>query len=205
MGADPVLGGRRHLMGTHLSKAKLEANQGNAKASTGPVNTVSTRYNAVKHGLLSQGVTELDDLDYNSLLSSVQESLKPTGPIETALSEHICLCLVRLKRAHGLEARFITSELNPAISKKEGGLDIDLEEFTGKPVVIDPGIPASLKTDAIDFLIRKFQRYETAIENKLYGALHEFERLKRGRKCERYKQKSPVLLLGFHSALKEQN
>ena len=70
-------------MGTNLSKAKLEANQGNAKASTGPVNTVSTRYNAVKHGLLSEGVTELDYLDYNSLLSSVKEVLKPTGPIET--------------------------------------------------------------------------------------------------------------------------
>lgn len=88
-------------MGTHLSKAKLEANQANAKASTGPVNTLSSRYNAVKHGLLSQGVTELDELGYHSILSSVNDSLKPIGPIEAALSEHICLCLVRLKRAHG--------------------------------------------------------------------------------------------------------
>lgn len=172
-------------MGTHLTMAKLEANKGNAKASTGPVNTVSTWYNAVKHGLLSQGVTELDDLDYNSLLSSVQESLKPVGPIETALSEHICLCLVRLKRAHGLEARFITSELNPPITKKEGGLDIDLEAFAGKVVVIDEGFPAPLKPVAIDSLIGKFQRYETAIENKLYRALHELERLQRGRKGEK--------------------
>lgn len=54
-----------------------------------------------------------------------------------------------------LEARFITGELHPPISKKEGGLDIDLEEFTGKPVVIDPGIPAPLKTDAIDSLTLK--------------------------------------------------
>jgi hypothetical protein len=172
-------------MGTHLSKAKVAANQVNAQASTGPVNTVSTRYNAVKHGLLSQGVTELDELDYHSLLRSVQESLKPVGPIETALSEHICLCLVRLKRAHGLEARFITGELHPPISKREGGLDIDLEEFAGKLVVIDPGIPALLKTDALDSLIGKFQRYETAIENKLYRALHELERLQRGRKGEK--------------------
>lgn len=185
-------------MGTHISKAKLEANQENAKASTGPVNTVSTRYNAVKHGLLSQGVTELDDLDYHSLLGSVNESLKPIGPIETALSQHICLCLVRLKRAHGLEARFITSELNPAITKREGGLDIDLEEFAGKLVVIDPGIPAPLKTDAIDSLIGKFQRYETAIENKLYRALHELERLQRGRKGEKLPVPATVDV-GLHS------
>ena len=185
-------------MGIHLSKAKLEANQSNAKSSTGPVNTVSTRYNAVKHGLLSQGVIELDELDYHSLLSSVQESLKPIGPIETALSEHICLCLVRLKRAHGLEARFITGELNPPISKKEGGLEIDLEEFTGKMVVIDPGIPALLKTDAIDSLIGKFQRYENAIENKLYRALHELERLQRGRKGEKLPVPATVDV-GLHS------
>ena len=55
-------------MGTHLSKAKIEANQGNAKVSTGPANTISTRHNALKHGLLSQGVTELDEIDYHSLV-----------------------------------------------------------------------------------------------------------------------------------------
>lgn len=185
-------------MGTHLSKAKVEANQSNAKASTGPLNTVSTRYNAVKHGLLSQGLTELDELDYHSLLSSVNESLKPIGPIETALSEHICLCLVRLKRAHGLEARFITGELNPPISRKVGGLDINLEEFAGKTVVIDPGIPAPLKPTVLDSLTGKFQRYETAIENKLYRALHELERLQRGRKGEKLPAPATVDV-GLHS------
>ncbi len=185
-------------MGTHLSKAKLEANQANAKASTGPINTVSTRYNAVKHGLLSQGITELDEIDYHSLLSSVQESLKPIGPIETALSEHICLCLVRLKRAHGLEARFITSELNPPITKKEGGLDIDLEAFAGKVVVIDEGLPAPLKPVALDSLIGKFQRYEAATEGKLYRALHELERLQRGRKGEKLPVPATVDV-GLHS------
>ena len=52
-------------------------------------------------------------------------------------------------------------------------------------VVIDPGIPAPLKPAALDSLIGKFQRYETAIENKLYRALHEFERLQRGHKSEK--------------------
>lgn len=101
-------------MGTHLSKAKVEANQSNAKASTGPVNTVSTRYNAVKHGLLSQGITELDGLDYH------------------------------------------------------------------------------------DSLTGKFQRYETQIENKLYRALHELERLQRGRKGEKLLVPATVDV-GLHS------
>ena len=60
-----------------------------------------------------------------------------------------------------------------------------MEEFAGKLVVIDPGIPAPLPIAALDSLIGKFQRYETAIENKLYRALHEFERLQRSRKGEK--------------------
>jgi len=44
-----------------ISARKLAANQENAQKSTGPINTISTRYNAAKHGLLSEGVTELDN------------------------------------------------------------------------------------------------------------------------------------------------
>lgn len=71
-------------------------------------------------------------------------------------------------------------------------MDIDLEAFAGKLVVINEGIPALLKPVTLDSRIGKFQRNETAIENELYRALHGFERLQRGRKCERYKQKSRV-------------
>ncbi len=46
---------------TRTNPAKLKANWKNAQKSTGPKDTTSTRYNASKHGLLSEGVTELDD------------------------------------------------------------------------------------------------------------------------------------------------
>ena len=54
----------------------------NALKSTGPLNTISTRCNATKHGLLSQGVTELDLSDYRKLVQTVNESVQPDGRVE---------------------------------------------------------------------------------------------------------------------------
>jgi hypothetical protein len=45
------------------SERKIEANTRNALRSTGPKDTTATRFNAVKHGLLAAGVTELDDAE----------------------------------------------------------------------------------------------------------------------------------------------
>src|SRR5271169_1830104 len=43
--------------------AKASANRRNARMSTGPRDTSSTRLNATRHGLLSEGITELDDAE----------------------------------------------------------------------------------------------------------------------------------------------
>jgi hypothetical protein len=40
------------------SDVKIATNRANSQKSTGPGNTNSTRFNAAKHGLLSDGVTE---------------------------------------------------------------------------------------------------------------------------------------------------
>jgi hypothetical protein len=42
------------------SDKKIKANRINGARSHGPKNTSSTRFNAVKHGLLSVGLTEMD-------------------------------------------------------------------------------------------------------------------------------------------------
>ena len=51
------------------SEKKVEANHANGKKSKGPLDTSSTRYNAKKHGLLSLGITEIDDIEYYLKLS----------------------------------------------------------------------------------------------------------------------------------------
>ena len=51
---------------------KTAANRRNAKRSTGPRDTSSTRYNAIRHGLVAEGVTELDDTeDFRTIVDEV--------------------------------------------------------------------------------------------------------------------------------------
>src|SRR5438034_4094665 len=46
-----------------ITDDKMEANRRNGKKSRGPKDTSSTRFNATKHGLLANGLTELDDAE----------------------------------------------------------------------------------------------------------------------------------------------
>ena len=51
--------------------------------------------------------------------------------------------------------------------------------------LIDPGLPAAVNSEKFEPLVKIFQRYDTALENKLFRAMHEVERLRRMRQGER--------------------
>jgi hypothetical protein len=54
------------------SARRIAANRINRQKSHGPKNATSTRLNATKHGLLAQGITELDDVEgYRTILSDL--------------------------------------------------------------------------------------------------------------------------------------
>jgi hypothetical protein len=164
---------------------RAESNRRNAQKSTGPKDVTSTRYNAVKHGLRSEGITELDNPEsFPALCAKLEAEYRPVGDVEAFLVRRIALMLVRLKRAVLLEAEYVTAQLNPPVTKKEGGLHDSFGDMLGKTVVLDPGLPARLSADAVDALCNKYQRYECAIENKLYRAMHQLERLQRMRRGE---------------------
>lgn len=155
---------------------KVEANRRNSRRSTGPKDPSSTRFNAVKHGLLAEGITELDNPEtFSAFCSKVESELKPVGEIETFLVRQIALGMIRLRRAAQLEAEYTTAELNPPITDRSG---------IAFGTVYDPGLPARLSANAVDTLVSKFGRYETQIENRLFRHLHELERLQRLRAGE---------------------
>jgi hypothetical protein len=144
---------------------RREINWQNARKSTGPRDTTSTRYNARKHGLLSEGVTELDSPEtFRDFCAKLEAELRPVGEVERFLTRRIALGMVRLKRAVFLEADFLTAQLNPPVTKTEGGWQDKFEELNGKTVVVDPGLPARLAAEAMDALANSFGRYETQAE-----------------------------------------
>ena len=173
-------------MSEKSSKARIESNRRNSRRSTGPNDTTSTRFNAVKHGLLAEGITELDNPEtFPAFCARLEAELKPAGEIESFLARQIALDLVRLKRVALLEAEFTTAQLNLPITETEKSMDQVIEEMNSeKVVVIDPGIPSRLSAEGMDALVSKFGRYETQIENRLFRHLHELERLQRSRAGE---------------------
>ena len=168
-----------------MTNKKSSANHRNSKNSTGPKNTTSTRFNACKHGLLSAGITELDDAEgYRAVLRDLNREKDPQGPLETFLVESAALDMVRLRRARRLEAEYITETLNPPIHGpgSPGPLG-NLGQFDVGPLV-DPGLPATMHYHGVQRLVNTFQRYETAIALRLSRTLHELERVQRMRKGE---------------------
>jgi hypothetical protein len=163
------------------SDKKIAANRLNGPKSQGPRDTTSTRFNAIKHGLLSAGVTELDDAEgYRTMLRELIEEKKPVGPIEMFLVEAAALDMVKWRRARRLDGEYITSALNPPI--REAGL-MDLLPL-GEAAIVDPGLPAAMNFESVQQLVI-YQRYESAFTSRLFRTLHELERLQRMRHGER--------------------
>src|SRR5207302_10875125 len=94
------------------SEKKSAANRSNGKNGTGPKNTLSTRYNAKKHGLLAGGINELDDPDeYRKIVRGLDESYG--AELKKSFRRRMALRMVRIRRAERYDADFIAIILNP--------------------------------------------------------------------------------------------
>ena len=122
------------------SVRKLAANRENAQKSTGPANTTSTRYNATKHGLRSQGVTELDNPEkFHALVEELKTALQPVGVLEHECVHQIAVLISRIRRARLLEAEAFTSCLNPPKTIHHPGTVFgDPSEVVGWNETVDP-------------------------------------------------------------------
>src|SRR5205823_5035412 len=113
---------------------KLAANQKNAAKSTGPIDSSSTRYNALKHGLLAKGITELDSPEtFGGLVKTLTDEIEPCGTLEKECVEQIALLTMRVRRARTIEAEIFTAHLNPAKTiHHPGSWEMDTEAMLGK-------------------------------------------------------------------------
>lgn len=159
------------------TEKQIAANRRNGPKANGPNDTEKSRYNARTHGLLSKGLTELDDVeDHERILADLIKQKKPVGEVEKQLLASAALDLVRAKRAAFLEAQAITGTLNPPVYEKD---ENDLSSiFRGR--VLDPGLPAALGVGNAQYLLL-FQRYESIFLTRFFRTIHEFERMQRTR------------------------
>ncbi len=100
-----------------LSKRKLEANQRNAQLAKGPHDTSLTRFNALKHGILSKqvlirgGKGAEDPEEFQQFSDAMREDWAPAGITEELLVEDLIGIAWRKWRVLADESAVISKRL----------------------------------------------------------------------------------------------
>lgn len=150
-----------------ISQKQIEANRENAKK--GGVKTEEgkavSRYNAMKHGLLSKEVLLQDEnrADLVSLGKELRSELAPASELELMLVDRITANVWRLRRVMQIEREMIEDDVQPKAHDKDQRI-----KTLGQAVSYDFS-----HCDTYGKLIR----YEASIERGIYKALHELQRL----------------------------
>ena len=157
------------------TKKQIKANRKNAKlggVKTGKGKEIS-KYNALKHGLLSKEVLLKNEDEENliELTKKFRAELKPATELEAILVDRVIANVWRLKRAMKIEREMIINNCED-------------EDWQGIPIKKSLG-----KAFSYDFInydtYGKFIRYETSIERGIYKALHELQRIQAARAGEK--------------------
>lgn len=135
-----------------------------------------SKYNAQKHGILGQTITKYEQESFAGIYDAIEEYYSPQGIMEILLVEKISTIYIKLFRIAKAENEFIQSALNPTI---------DMEDELEESFIRQKGYTPTIKVASVDKLQNTYGRYETTIENRLYKAMHELERIQRMRKGEK--------------------
>ena len=169
---------------SETSQKQIDANRENGKK--GGVKTEQgksiSKYNAIKHGILKEIVSDYEVDIYEEVLERLNTQFQPIGVLEKMLVDRIGVYYLKLYRAGKAENEYMQSILNPR--KVEVRDTMPPLVFT-ETVVINEGYTPMVGQDAITKLSDTYLRYEIAIENRLYKALHELQRLQSARNGEK--------------------
>jgi len=167
------------------SDKQLQANIQNAQL--GGVKTTEgkeiSKFNALKHGLLSKEVLlKGDSENFTQLGQRIMENLQPEGEIEILLTERIIANMWRLRRALEVETAIMEYE---KFDDSMADLDLLLNTSSNNE---DQTRRKRTRLMIVNSGVETVIRYETTIERGIYKALHELQRIQAARKGQ------PVLL-----------
>jgi hypothetical protein len=136
-----------------------------------------SRLNARTHSILATVMTKYEEKELQNYLEQFYDFYDPQTHLEEFLVERIAVCCLRLHRAGKAEAEFMRLKLEPRMVRPMIAL-MELDE------VVQEGYKPTLMPEDVEQLQSKYLRYETAIENRMYKAMHALERLQRMRRGE---------------------
>lgn len=105
------------------SRKRIEANRRNALHSTGPRNTKRTRHNAVRHGLLAEGLTQWDNAEeYQEDLRALAATYPSTNPLDRFVTDHMALDMVRARRVARMDRSYGDERICRALTRSTSAL-----------------------------------------------------------------------------------
>ncbi|MDP2638171.1 MAG: hypothetical protein Q8P26_03865 [Candidatus Levybacteria bacterium] len=164
------------------TEEQIQANRENALLGgvKTPEGKAISKYNALKHGLLSKEVflEGEDEQVLIELTKRLRQELKPATEIEAILVDRIIANTWRLRRV--LEVERNTMEWQKFYSEIKFEVDYGNKELKEKQE-----LRKSSKRMIVNSGIDQILRYETTIERSIYKALHELQRLQSTRAGEK--------------------
>ena len=159
-----------------ISEKQLKANQENGKKGGVKTNEgkETSKYNALKHGILKETVSEYEQSFSKDVMERLNSQFQPVGVLEKILVDHIAVYYVRLFRGAKAENEYMQSVLNPRqVTVNELIPPIIFTET----IVENEGYTPTVTHEMVDRLSTTFLRYEIALENRMYKAIHELQRM----------------------------
>jgi hypothetical protein len=158
------------------SEKQINANQQNAKKSTGPLDTSKTRYNAFKYGLTAESFFSKEDIStINKIYEDLSETLIPNTVLKQVVLKRISICVWRLDKSLNIEQVYFKNAKISHKNNKKTGLSKLCEQLS-KEVGDEPQNPL-IEGEKIDSYIEILMRYELTNENRLMKLIRFFKEL----------------------------
>ena len=158
---------------------RAEVNKRNAQGSTGPKTRegkARVATNAVRHGAYSEALFMLGEReeDFQKLKAGMEETLSPSGPLETAMVERLVSLWWRMDRAKTAANQFLWMK-----ARKTLNLHLQYPEDRGLL-----GEALAMDADECRFAggwniedQERLLRHEMTLERAFFKTLHELERV----------------------------
>lgn len=152
-----------------ISDKQHEANKQNAQLGgvKTPEGKAISRYNATRHGILRDTITEYEKVDYEKIFNEFCDFYKPENFIEEILVERLVVAYIKMARVSRAENELMKSAMDPTVPFGEG---VSYYERIGYKVV--------LPSDKVALLSDVYARYETAVEKRFYRAMNALNEIK---------------------------
>ncbi|MEN9337790.1 MAG: hypothetical protein RIQ41_104 [Candidatus Parcubacteria bacterium] len=124
-----------------------------------------SKWNALKHGILRESISDYEKLDYQMLYTQLVEEFEPTSALEILCIEIIVTNYIKLFRINKAETERMKMMLDPTI------------EFGISPLTERDGYEPIATVDAVTSL-EAYSRYQTTAENRIYKAIMMLKALK---------------------------